>query len=74
MRPLPHRVPPAEDASLLKVPINSPLLRSQRVTYDRTGTAVLVSEALYHPLRTEFIVELPKASSDTTGLRLVSEE
>jgi GntR family transcriptional regulator len=64
----------AADASLLHVPVNSPLLRSERVTYDRPGTAVLVSEAVYNPLRTEFIVELPKAGSDTTGLRLVSED
>jgi hypothetical protein len=34
---------------------------------------MLVSEALYHPLRTEFIVELARSSLDTTGLRLVNE-
>jgi DNA-binding GntR family transcriptional regulator len=63
----------AEDASLLNVQTNSPLLRYERVTYDTTGAAVLVSEAVYNPLRTEFIVELPKASPETTGLRLVNE-
>jgi GntR family transcriptional regulator len=63
----------AEDASLLNVPTNSPLLRSERTTYDAGGTAVLVSEAVYNPLRTEFMVELPEASPETTGLRLVSE-
>ena len=51
----------------------SPLLRCERVTCVGSGTAVLVSEALYNPLRTEFIVELPTTSLDTTGLRLVSE-
>ena len=63
----------AEDASLLRVQTNSPLLRCERTTYDSMGTAVLVSEALYNPLRTEFIVELPKATPETTGLRLVNE-
>jgi GntR family transcriptional regulator len=62
----------AEDAARLTVPTNSPLLRCERATYDHAGTVVLVSEALYNPLRTEFIVELPKASPDTTGLRLVN--
>jgi GntR family transcriptional regulator len=62
-----------EDASLLEVQNNSPLLRCERVTCDRTGTPVLVSEAVYNPLRTEFIVELPIPTPDTTGLRLVRE-
>jgi GntR family transcriptional regulator len=63
----------AEDAALLNLPVDSPLLRCERVTHDGHGTAVLVSEALYNPLRTEFIVELPRSSLDTTGLRLVNE-
>jgi GntR family transcriptional regulator len=62
-----------EDASLLKVQANSPLLRCERTTYDNTGRAVLASEALYNPLRTEFVVELPKANIEATGLRLVNQ-
>jgi GntR family transcriptional regulator len=62
----------AEVASLLEVQANPPLLRCTRTTYDETGRTVLVSEALYNPLRTEFVVELPRVSIETTGLRLVN--
>jgi GntR family transcriptional regulator len=60
-----------EDAKLLKVPTNSPLLRCRRVTYDPSGHPVLVSEAFYNPLRTEFVVDLPAANINATGLRLL---
>lgn len=61
------------DARLLGVKIGSPLLRCQRVTTDRFGEAVLVSEHLFPAHRTEFVVDLPQAEPSMTpiGLRLV---
>jgi len=61
------------DAELLGVRIGSPLLRCQRVTTDRRGEAVLVSEHLFPAHRTEFVVDLPQAEPSMTpsGLRLV---
>jgi len=61
------------DASLLGVPVGAPLLRCQRVTTDRSGRPVLVSEHLFPAHRTEFVVDLPQAEPSMTpsGLRLV---
>jgi GntR family transcriptional regulator len=61
------------DAKLLNVKVGSPLLRCQRVTTDRQGEAVLVSEHLFPAHRTEFVVDLPQAEPSMTpsGLRLV---
>jgi len=61
------------DAKLLGIPVGSPLLRCQRVTTDRQGHAVLVSEHLFPAHRTEFVVDLPQAEPSMTpsGLRLV---
>ncbi len=61
------------DAALLGVPVGSPLLRCQRVTTDRLGEPVLVSEHLFPAHRTEFVVDLPQAEPSMTpeGLRLV---
>lgn len=63
----------AADAKLLGVPPASPILRCRRVTSDRQGGAVLVSEHLFPAHRTEFVVELPSAepSIAPSGLRLV---
>ncbi len=63
------------DAELLDVPIGSPLLRCVRVTTDRSGDPVLMSEHLFPAHRTEFVVELPQAEPSLTpsGLRLVGE-
>lgn len=60
-------------AKLLNIPVGAPLLRCQRVTTDREGQPVLVSEHLFSAHRTEFVVELPTAgpSLTPTGLRLV---
>ena len=60
-------------ALLLGVPVGSPLLRCQRVTTDRSGRPVLVSEHLFPAHRTEFVVDLPQAepSIEPSGLRLV---
>jgi GntR family transcriptional regulator len=61
------------DAALLGVQVGSPLLRCQRVTTDRQGDPVLVSEHLFPAHRTEFVVDLPQAEPSMTpsGLRLV---
>ena len=61
------------DAKLLGIPVGSPLLRCQRVTTDRQGHPVLVSEHLFPAHRTEFVVDLPQAEPSMTpsGLRLV---
>jgi GntR family transcriptional regulator len=56
------------EAQLLRVPQAAPLLRCERTTTDTTGRPVLRSEALYNPLVTEFVAELPPALGD--GLRL----
>ena len=61
------------DARLLGIRVGSPLLRCQRVTTDRKGEPVLVSEHLFPAHRTEFVVDLPTAEPSMTpsGLRLV---
>ena len=63
----------ARDAELLQVPTGAPLVRCERTTVDTRGRAVLRSEALYNPLITEFVAELPPSVQDTdpVGLRLV---
>ena len=61
------------DAKLLGVPTGSPVLRCQRVTTDRSGSPVLVSEHVFPAHRTEFVVDLPQAEPSMTpsGLRIV---
>lgn len=61
------------DATVLGVPVGSPLLRCERITSDRAGSPVLVSEHLFPAHRTEFVVDVPQAEPSTTplGLRLV---
>jgi len=63
----------AADATLLGVPVGSPVLRCQRVTTDRAGDPVLVSEHVFPAHRTEFVVDLPQAEPSMTpsGLRIV---
>jgi GntR family transcriptional regulator len=51
------------DARLLHVTVGTPLLRFNRTTCDQTGRAVLYSEAVYNPKRTEFTVELTASPS-----------
>lgn len=52
----------AADAALLEVSEGAPLLRFNRTTRDAAGNAILYSEAVYNPQRTEFTIELPVAS------------
>ena len=62
-----------DDARLLGVPPGSPVLRCQRVTTDRRGMPVLLSEHVFPAHRTEFVVDLPQAEPSLTpsGLRIV---
>ena len=60
-------------AEALAVDPGSPLLRVRRVTSDRNGEGVLVSEHLYPASQTEFEVTLRHAGTSASGLRLVSE-
>jgi GntR family transcriptional regulator len=63
----------AADAALLDIPPGSPVLRCERVTTDRAGRPVLLSEFVFPGHRTEFVVDLPSvdASIAPSGLRLV---
>jgi len=66
----------ADDASLLEIPVGSPVLRCERVTHDARREPVLVSEHVFPAHRSEFVVELPNVEVDDasiapSGLRLV---
>jgi GntR family transcriptional regulator len=61
-----------EDAELLGLPVGSPLLRAERTTRATTGDAVLLSEAVFNPMLTELVVDLPPTGeAEPAGLRLV---
>jgi GntR family transcriptional regulator len=61
------------DAGLLGVPLGSPLLRCERITADRTGTPVLLSDAVFNPITTVFVADLPASDQvEPSGLRLVT--
>jgi len=61
-----------EDAALLDLPAGTPLLRAERTTREVAGDAVLLSEAVFNPLLTELVVDLPPTGeAEPTGLRLV---
>jgi len=53
----------SSDATVLGVRRGTPLLQVDRIIRDRVGRAVLRSRARYHPLLTEFVVELPPAGA-----------
>jgi len=61
------------DAGLLDVPVGSPVLVAERITRDRDGRPVLVSEHVFPAHRTRFAVELPVDDDllNPSGLRLV---
>lgn len=64
----------ADDAELLEVDPNSPVLVVKRVTTSATGDAVLVSEHVFPGHLTEFVVDLATAKVDSPpGLRLVED-
>jgi GntR family transcriptional regulator len=61
-----------KDAELLQVPRAAPLLRIERTTSDTGGRPVLRSVALYNPLLTELVAELPPVLDEAEpGLRLI---
>ena len=62
-----------DDATMLHIPVGSPVLRCERVTSDTTGRPVLVSHHVFPAHRTEFVVYLPytEPSIAPSGLRLV---
>lgn len=62
-----------EEATVLKVPVGSPVLRCVRTTSSVEGRAVLVSQHVFPGHRTEFVVDLPfvDQSIAPSGLRLV---
>jgi len=61
-------------ASLLEIPVGSPVLRCHRVTSRSGGAPVLMSQHRFPAHRTEFVVELLHAepSIAPSGLRLVN--
>lgn len=61
------------DAKLLEVPVGSPMLRCERITYAVDDQPVLVSEHVFPGHRTELVVELARfePSIGPSGLRLV---
>lgn len=63
----------ASDAALLEVPVDSPVLRCERLTTTEAGRPILLSEHIFPAHRTEFVVELPQAEPSIvpSGLRLV---
>lgn len=65
-----------EEAALLRIPADSPLLACRRVTRDRAGRPVLLSDHRYPGHRTEFEVEFPHLSAGTewgpSGLRVLA--
>ncbi|HEY7296247.1 MAG TPA: UTRA domain-containing protein, partial [Dehalococcoidia bacterium] len=68
----------AEEAALLRVPVGTPLLACRRVTHDRAGNVVLLSDHRYPGHRTEFEVEFPHLSAGTewgpSGVRVLAPE
>jgi len=62
-----------DEATLLKVPVGSPVLRCQRTTQSVDGKTVLVSRHVFPAHRTEFVVDLPfvEQSIAPSGIRLV---
>jgi GntR family transcriptional regulator len=64
----------AGDAGVLEVPIGSPLLRCERITYGTDRQPLLVAEHVFPAHRSEFVVELPTEGADSiapSGMRLV---
>jgi GntR family transcriptional regulator len=60
------------DASLLRLSEGSPLLHCERTTRDGSGRPVLLSDAVFNPLVTEFVADLPAHHQiEPAGLRLV---
>jgi GntR family transcriptional regulator len=63
----------ADDAALLEIPVDSPMLVCERTTSDVDGNPVLLSVHVFPAHLTEFVVSLPhvEPSLAPSGLRLV---
>ncbi|MBS1836451.1 MAG: GntR family transcriptional regulator [Actinobacteria bacterium] len=63
------------DAALLDIPIGSPVLVAERVTLDRSGAPVLVSEHVFPAHLTQFVVTLAVDDDllEPSGLRIVEQ-
>jgi len=63
----------SSDAALLDIPVGSPVLRCERITYDVDERPILLSEHVFPGHRTELVVDLPRfdPSMGPSGLRLV---
>ena len=63
----------ADDATILHVPVGSPVLHCKRSTSNTSGQPVLLSHHVFPAHRTEFVVDLPQAAPSIapSGLRLV---
>lgn len=63
----------ADDASLLEIPVGSPVLECTRTTCDSEGTPVLFARYVFPAHRTEFVVDLarPESSIGPSGLHLL---
>lgn len=61
------------DAGLLDAVAGSPALFCERITYDSSGKAVLLSNSVFPGTRTEFVTELTSQTSSIapSGLRLL---
>ena len=61
-----------DDARLLGVRRGAPVLVCERITKEASGRAVLLSESVYDPSKTEFVAELSApAAAGEAELRLV---
>lgn len=60
-----------EDAELLGVPVGSPCLQSERITFTTSGTPTIYAIAVFPGHRVEYVVELPRAPGRVSeGMRL----
>lgn len=61
-----------EDAALLGVPVGSPCLQSERITYTVDGTPAVYAIAIFPGHRVEYVVELPRLQGNVVagGMRL----
>ncbi len=64
-----------KDATLLEVPVGSPVLVVERITRNVTGRPVLVSEHVIPAARMRFVVELPVdgGTLDPSGMRILDD-
>jgi len=66
----------AEDAHLLGVPVGSPCLASERLTYSVAGDVVLFAVAIFPGHSSEYVAEMPgtRKPGGRAGIRIVTPE